>query len=132
MYIVIYDPITKRPSYTAEQSDLIKLDFFKDQGLSCFLSETANISNQYVENDTLVSMKAMSLGYEPTGLVGQEHIITGVPDNTEVSVDGVSMGLINDGMAEFTFDDVAEYHIMFKNEPRYVTTNIMVNIGNEI
>lgn len=127
MYIVAYDPETQKPLFTALENTDITAEFFEGKGYSCFLDETGNIINKYVSDNTLVDMVEMDLTYlkEPIA-TNTEYVIDGVPEETKVFLDNDLLGTVDDGNAEFLFEEVGTYDIRLVNDPVYIPISIKV------
>lgn len=134
MYIVIYDPETMKPMFTAQRNDEITIEFFEEKGYTCILNASGNISNKYItpEGD-MVDMSTMDITYPDTNTqTGVEYVIDNIPDNTNVYLDGELLGVVNDGNAEFIFDEIGAYDILLKNDPEYISKTVKVNVNDEV
>lgn len=134
MYIVIYDPETKKPMFTAQGNDEITIGFFEEKGYTCILNESGDISNKYItpEGD-MVSMNTIDITYPDTNTqTGVEYVIDNIPDNTNVYLDGELLGVVTDGNAEFVFDEIGSYDILLTNDPAYIPKKIKVIVNNEV
>jgi len=118
------------PSFTAEENENVKIEFFIEQGLTCFLSEEGNIHNRYVEDDQLLLIQEMVLTHSNLNInLGESVTVENIPDDTTVLIDGVSFGTVSDGELEFEPEEKGNYTLVLSNKPAYLDTTLELLVG---
>jgi hypothetical protein len=129
-HIIVYDINTHRPLYTAELSSVVTQEWFDNKGIPNFLWEDNDIHNKYVENEQLLPMSKMNLEYGDTKInMIDTFTVNNVPENTEIIIDKINMGIIEDGKLEFNAEEAGQYELVFSNSPKFIEDKIVVTVS---
>lgn len=141
-YVIGYNTTTRDLLWTSELPDTESDDAmdalvadYQERGFDCFWTQGESIMASmdfYVDDNEDIQSRS-ELGIVPISeaIVGVEQIIEDVPTGTEVFVDGISIGTVDDGSLEISFGAVGSYEVKLENLPEYHSITFTVVATNE-
>ena len=125
---VTYDTTTGQISSTSIcPEEFLPLQVTAGQGI--ITGVAADDTSKYVVADVITDKPSMPLVIPAGDAVADdltEFVITGVPTDCAVTVDGEALPLVTDGSLELTFDLAGEYKVIFIKFP-YLDDEVTIN-----
>jgi len=142
-YIIGYDLENRNIQWTLEYSDSTPdeemnsvVDGFTNRGFLCLWvqSETPIVASMdfYIDIDHVIQNRAtMELNVVEQTVINTEEVINNVPVGTEVYIDGILQGTVDDGSLELEFSVIGSYDIRLVKKPEYHDLAFTIEVTNE-